>query len=149
MYDASAYYSGGIFDGNEIRTGNPQLCRDLNDEFANFFVSTSATAAKSTTTTTTFPPLGNVSHFVPFGVRIANAKYRTHIDYSPLSIYDIVQTVCMPESCSHNDLQQVMSYNYLPNFRNNIFVTSSELISIRVINGQNVFYEDFSFYFLW
>lgn len=151
MYDASSYYSGGIFDGNEIRIGNPQLCRDLNEEFVNFFVSLNPTRSSNSQTSTTsssFPQDGNISHFVPFGVRNVNAKYKLHIDYSPLSIYTITQTVCMPESCTPMDLMQVMSYNYIPNLRNNIYVTSSELIAIRIIKGNYEFYEDFSFYFL-
>lgn len=149
MYDASSYYSGGIFDGNEMRTGNPQLCRDLNEEFVNYFLSSyPRSRSNNNNTATSFPPDGNVNSPIPFGVRIVNAKYKTHIDYSPLSIYIITQTVCMPESCTPMDLKQVMSYNYIPNVRNNIYVTSSELISLRIVNGNYAFYEDFSFYFL-
>lgn len=32
MYDASSYYAGSAMAGNNIRRGDPQLCRELNAE---------------------------------------------------------------------------------------------------------------------
>lgn len=60
--------------------------------------------------------------------------------------WTITQTVCMPTSCSLDDLRQVMSYAHLPNMRTSSFVKEAELIDLKVIDGNYRFYEDFSFY---
>ena len=137
MYDAAGYYSGGIYDGNDIRSGNPDLCRHLNQEFNDYFTEAN-----------------NLFYYnqsiVPFALRLVNAKYKAIVDnVLQKPIYEILQTVCVPKSCTYYDLKQVMSYAYLPLIRSNIFIQNVELTHLRILDGDYRFYEDFSFYIVW
>lgn len=137
MYDASSYYSGGIYAGNDIRTGHPDLCNALD---ANFQVYASEANE----------PLFQIDHaIVPFAVQNVNAKYKMNLEAGladqQMSSISIVQTVCVPAACGFEDLKQVMSYAFLPNMRNNLYVRSVELIHLRIISGRYRFWQDFSF----
>lgn len=122
-----------------MRKGNPQLCRDLNhdvsinneipptiyDDVQDFFI---------------------LTHYLPFAVKLVNAKYKMNIAHSPYAAHILHQTVCLPKSCSHYDLQQVMSYAPLPHLRNNLIAKNTELIELRVLEENYLFYKDGSFY---
>lgn len=95
-------------------------------------------------------PLFQIDHaIVPFAVQNVNAKYRMNLEAGlageQISSISIVQTVCVPAACGFEDLKQVMSYAFLPNMRNNLYVRSVELIHLRIISGRYRFWQDFSF----
>lgn len=144
MYDASGYYSGSIYAGNNIRRGNPQLCRELNkiekqpvpDNNDNMNMST-------------FDEIQDfliLSQFLPFEVHLVNVKYKMHVESSPFDAYVIHQTVCMPKSCTTSDLTQVMSYANIPHIRNNLITKTSELIEVKILRESYSFYRDGVFY---
>lgn len=136
MFDASGYYSGGIYTGNEIRHGKPSLCRELNFEFYQNYQ------------TNMQPEILNQS-ITPFPVRMVTATYKIIVGNSPFSVNNIVQSACLPATCTYHDLIQVMSYTqHIPNVRNGVFVTSAELVKLRIMNGPYRISEDNGFYVL-
>lgn len=136
MFDASGYYAGGIYYGNEIRSGSSGLCRELNSEFhQNYRING-------------HPEILNQS-IIPFPVRIISAAYRIVVENSPFPVNNIFTSVCLPSTCTYHDLIQVMSYRLqIPNLRNGVFVSSGELVKLRIMNGSYEIYEDSCFYVL-
>lgn len=145
MYDASGYYGGGILYGNIVRRGDPQLCRELNEEINihNYqaLADTKNRSIYEDVQGYMIPPI-----YLPFRVQLVNARYKSIIESSPLHTYIIQQTACMPKSCNHNDLMQVMSYANVSHLRNNLVMKNSELLSVRVLNESYTYYTDSAFY---
>lgn len=136
VFDASGYYSGGIYFGNEIRHGSPSTCRELNTEFNQNYQLDN------------HPELLNQS-IIPFPVRIVSATYMIVVENSPFVVNNIVTNACLPKSCSYHDLIQVMSYRLqIPNLRAGVFVSSGDLVKLRIMDGPYEIYEDSSFYVL-
>lgn len=136
VFDASGYYSGGIFFGNEIRHGSPDICRELNTEFHRNYQMDNQ------------PEILNQS-IIPFPVRIVAATYKIVVDNSPFAVNNIVTNACLPKSCTYHDLIQVMSYRLqIPNLRNGLFLSSGELVKLRMMDSTYEIYEDSSFYVL-
>lgn len=143
VYDASGYYSGGIYAGNNVRKGNPQLCRDLNRDVA---INTEFINEIPPTIYDDIQDFLISSNYLPFTVKLVNVKYKMKIENAPYTTYNLHQTVCLPKSCSYHDLQQVMSYAPLSHLRNNLIVKNTELIELRVLEENYLFYKDGSFY---
>lgn len=145
VYDASGYYSGSIYAGNNIRRGNPQLCRELNNELA------VDNAKKLSQPKTMFEEVQDfmiLAQFLPFSVQLVNAKYKTDIESAPFSTNTIYQTVCMPKSCTHEDLMQVMSFSNVPHLRNSLIMKNAELIDVKILNENYQFPNDSMSYYL-
>lgn len=144
MYDASGYYAGSVMAGNNIRRGDPQLCRELNEE-----INIHNYQALIVPNKTVFedvrgfmiPPI-----YLPFRVHLVNARYKTIIESSSFHTYIIHQTACMPKSCNKNDLKQVMSYANVSHLRNNLVMKNTELLDVRILNESYTFYTDSAFY---
>lgn len=150
VYDASGYYSGSIYAGNNIRRGTPQLCRELNAEMAisNFEAAPTSINGPSTQHSLydDIQEFMILSNFLPFPVHLVNAKYKTIVESAPYATYIIHQTMCMPSSCTLNDLTQVMSYANLTHLRNNLIMRNTELINVKILKETFEFYKDSSFY---
>lgn len=152
VYDASGYYSGGMYGGNELRLNNPELCKNLNNEYQQLI-----NAAPSTTTTNNenynnkINILKNISLTTPpFYVQIVNAKYGGFIEEDKIfKLIIIKQIVCLPKSCTIMDLQQVMSYAYLPNIKNDLIFQNVELIDLRILKEKYSILKDVNFYIFW
>ncbi|XP_031626081.1 uncharacterized protein LOC116342557 [Contarinia nasturtii] len=144
LYDASSFYSGGIMSGNIIRRTDPQLCRELNEEINIFNYQPLAGTNRTV--------YGNVqgymipSVYLPFRVQLVNARYKSVIESSPFHTFIIHQTACMPKSCNHNDLLQVMSYANVSHLRNNLVMKNTELLDVRILKESYTYYTDFAFY---
>lgn len=54
----------------------------------------------------------------------------------------IFQSVCMPESCTREDLMQILTYNYIPKAKYNRFIKHVDLIDVRILRETFNFYED-------
>lgn len=145
VYDASGYYAGSIMAGNNIRRGDPQLCRELNEEINIHEYQALAGTANRTVFEDVrgfmIPPI-----YLPFRVQLVNARYKTTIESSPFRTHIIHQTACVPKSCNHNDLLQVMSYANVSHLRNNLVMKNSELLDVRILNESYTFYTDSAFY---
>lgn len=127
--------------GNNNRRVDPQLCRELNEEINihNF--------QPLTGTNRMFDDVHMIpSVYLPFRVQLVSARYNTIIDSSPFRTHVIHQTACMPKSCSHNDLLQVMSYANVSHLRNNLIMKNSELLDVRILNESYTFYTESAFY---
>lgn len=136
VFDASGYYSGGIYTVNEIRHGSSDLCRELNTDFHQNYQLNN------------HPEILNQS-IIPFPVRMITVTYKIAVENSPLPVNNIAQSACLPTSCTYHDLIQVMSYSLqIPNLRNGVFVTNGQLVKLRIMNGQYTIYEDSCFYVL-
>ncbi|XP_037028727.1 nose resistant to fluoxetine protein 6-like [Bradysia coprophila] len=86
---------------------------------------------------------------IPFPVRIVTATYKIVIENSPFAVNNIVTNACLPKSCTYHDLIQVMSYRLqIPNLRNGLFLSSGELVKLRLMDSTYAIYEDSSFYVL-
>lgn len=145
MYDASAYYSGSVFAGNNIRRGDSQLCRELNEEI-NIY---NYQALAGTHNRTVFGDVHGFmipSIYLPFRVQLVNARYKSVIENSPMHTFIVHQTACMPKSCNYNDLLQVMSYANVSHLRNNLVMKNAELLSVRILNENYTYYTDSAFY---
>lgn len=146
VYDASGYYAGSVMAGNNFRHSDPQLCRDLNDE-----INIHHYQALSGTNRTN---LNNVhgfmipSTFLPFRVQLVNILYGTIIDSSRSRTHIIHQTACMPKSCNHYDLTQIMSYANNSHLRNNLVMKDTQLLDVRILHESYSFYTDSTFYIL-
>lgn len=137
VFDASGYYSGGIYSGNEMRQGSPDICRELNTEFHQNYQLNNE------------PPETLNQSIIPFPVRIVTASYKIAVENSPFPVNNIVTNACMPKSCTYHDLIQVMSYRLqIPNLRNRVFVNDGELAKLRIMDGPYEIYEDSCFYVL-
>lgn len=145
MYDASGYYGGSIYAGNNIRRGNPQLCRDLNAELAADAAPQSKHPKTMYEEVQDFMVLADV---LPFAVQLVNARYETEIESAPLSTRTVHQTVCMPKSCTHDDLMQVMSFANVPHLRNSLVMKNAELIEIKTLSESYKLSNDPAFYYL-
>lgn len=142
MYDASGYYSGSIYAGNNIRRGNAQLCRELNNELMQ---SVSNDDQKSKSTRSMYEEVQDfmlLPNQLPFAVRLINAKYSVEIFGAPFDSYVIEQIVCMPTACSHDDLMQVMSFANVPHIRNNLIMKNAQLEHVKIINESYQFHQD-------
>lgn len=146
MYDASGYYSGSLFAGNNIRRSDPQLCRELNDEIN--IHNYQALAGTNQTIHDDVQGYLIPSTYLPFRVQLVNAQYQTTIDSSYFRKHIIHQTACMPKSCNYNDLLQVMSYANLSHLRNNLVMKNSQLIDVKILNESYSYYTDSAFYLL-
>lgn len=136
VFDASGYYSGGIYYGNEIRSGSTGLCRELNSEFHQNYQLNN------------HPEILNQS-IIPFPVRIISVVYKIVVENSPFPVNNIFTTACLPSTCTYHDLIQVMSYRLqIPNLRSGVFVSNGELVKLRIMNGSYEIYEDSCFYVL-
>lgn len=144
VYDASGYYSGSIYAGNNIRRGNPQLCRELNNGLT--VHDYHSAAAIDQTIYEDVQDYVSLSAFLPFRVQNVNVRYKTFVDRSPFRTYIIHQTACMPKSCTHHDLMQVMSYANISHLRNNLIMRNTELIDVKILQETYDFLEDRSFY---
>lgn len=147
VYDASGYYAGSIYAGNNIRRGNPQLCRELNRGQRPLHQQQAPNNPNANVST--FDEIQDyliLSQYLPFNVRLVNAKYKMQVEKSPFDAYVIHQTVCMPKSCTANDLNQVMSYANMPHLRNNLIVKSTELMDVKVLRESYSFWKDGIFY---
>lgn len=97
MYDASSYYAGSVMAGNNIRLGDPQLCRELNEEINIHNYQASSGRNKTVYEDVQgymIPPI-----YLPFRVQLATARYKTVIESSLFRTYIIHQTACIPKSC--------------------------------------------------
>lgn len=147
MYDASGYYSGSIYAGNNIRRGNPQLCRDLNNDLT----LDNAQILQQQQPKTMYEEVQDflsLSQYLPFSVQLVNVKYKIDIEKIPYNTNVIYQTVCLPKSCTYDDLIQVMSFANIPHLRNNLIVKNAELIDVKIINEKYRFLDDSSLYYL-
>lgn len=143
VYDASGYYAGSIMGGNNIRRGDPQLCRELNEEINihNYQALSANRTVHEDVQGYMIPPI-----YLPFRVQLVNARYKSVIESSPLRSYIIHQTACMPKSCNHNDLLQVMSFSNVSHLRNNLVMKNVELLSVRILKESYTYYTDSAFY---
>lgn len=150
VYDASGYYSGSIYAGNNIRRGSPQLCRDLNAEMAiSNFEAAAPAPIDGLTSHSLYDDIQEfmiLSNFLPFPVHLVNAKYKTIVESAPYATYIIHQTMCMPASCTLDDLTQVMSYANLTHLRNNLIMRNTELLDVKILDETYEFYKDSAFY---
>lgn len=148
MYDASGYYAGSVMAGNNIRRGDSQLCRDLNEEIDKIHSYHALADANRT----------GIGHeqvqgfmipaaLLPFRVQLVNVHYETVIESAPFRSHVIHQTVCMPKSCDYNDLLQVMSYANVSHLRNNLIMRDTRLIDVRILNESYSFYTDSAFFY--
>lgn len=145
MYDASAYYGGSVFAGNNIRRGDPQLCRELNEEI-NIYNYQALAGTHNRTAFEDVQPLLIPSIYLPFRVQLVNARYKSVIESSPLHTLIVHQTACMPKACNYNDLLQVMSYANVSHLRNNLVMKNAELLSVRILKESYTYYRDSAFY---
>lgn len=132
--------------GNNVRRGDPQLCRELNEEInIHNYQPLAGKINRSNVYEDVqgymIPPI-----YLPFRVQLVNARYKNIIESSPLHTYIIHQTACMPKSCNHNDLLQVMSYSNVSHLRNNLVMKNAELLSVRILNESYTYYTDSAFY---
>lgn len=144
MYDASGYYAGSVMAGNNIRRGDPQLCRELNEEIN--IQNYQALIGRNKTIYEDVRGFMIPTIYLPFRVQLVNARYKTIIESSSFHKYIIHQTACMPRSCSENDLRQVMSYANVSHLRNNLVMKNTELLDVRILNESYTFYTDSAFY---
>lgn len=134
--------------GNNVRRSDPQLCRELN-EVMNIY-NYQALAGINRTVHEDVQGYMIPSNYLPFRVQLVNVRYKIVIESSPLHTYIIHQTACMPKSCNHNDLLQVMSYANVSHLRNNLIMKNSELLDVRILNESYTYYTDSAFYiFMW
>lgn len=129
-----------------MRLGDSQLCRDLNEEY-DIFEHRSKYSAHSTMYEE-FKSYLNPSAVLPFRVQLVKARYKTVVESSPFHSYLIHQSVCMPISCSHGDLMQVMTYANISHLRNNLIMKNSELIDVQILEEDYQFYMDGAFYWI-
>ncbi|CRL04484.1 CLUMA_CG017565, isoform A [Clunio marinus] len=109
LLDSSGNYAGGLFYGQHLRPANPEQCNEINKEL-NSIISDN----------TNYESVNTLS-IVPFFVHLVNAKYSTYVDDQEGNVIivnlfqrqEIQQTVCMPASCTYEDLMQIMSYTSL------------------------------------
>lgn len=145
VYDASAYYAGSILAGNNMRRGDAELCRELNEEI-NINNYQTLVGINNRTLSDNVQSFMIPTNYLPFRVQLVNARYKTIIDSSPFHTYIIHQTACMPKSCNHNDLLQVMSYANVSHLRNNLVMKNSELLSLRILQESYSFFNDSAFF---
>lgn len=148
VYDASGYYAGSVMAGNNIRSGDPQLCRDLNEEI-NSIHSYHALAEANRTGIAHENVHGFMipAAFLPFRVQLVNVRYETVIENSPFRTQVIHQTACMPKACNLNDLLQVMSYANVSHLRNNLIMRDTRLIDVRILDESYNFFTDSAFFY--
>lgn len=147
MYDASGYYGGNVYGGKNYRLGDPELCHKLNQHEGNDRAIRQLAADPMPA-----QPNENGQNLtiftvadVPFRVHAVNARYRiTVIDASVESLV-IHQTVCMPKSCSHYDLTQVMSFANISHLRNGMIMRNAQLLDVRIIQQSYDFRTDVAF----
>ncbi len=126
-----------MFFGNEIRHGSPGICRELNAEFHQNYQPNNH-----------HPDVLNQS-IIPFPVRIVTATYKIVVENSPFVVNNVITNACLPKSCTYHDLIQVMAYRLqIPNLRDAIFVSTGELVKLRIMDGPYEIYEDNCFYVL-
>lgn len=146
VYDASGYYSGSIYAGNNIRRGNPQLCRELNRQLTVHDYQNVPAVAGDQTIYEDVQDYLNLSAFLPFRVQLVNVRYKATVERSPFRSYIIHQSVCMPKSCTHNDLMQVMSFANISHLRNNLIMRNTELIDLKILRETYDFRDDPTFF---
>lgn len=132
VYDASGYYGGNVYGGNNYRLGDPELCRTLNDHAKDRSARNMAEPMPTIHENAqhiTFNPLANV----PFPVHTVTVHYRATIAGASVESIAIHQTSCMPKSCSHQDLLQVMSFANVSHLRNSLIMGNVELIDLRIL----------------
>lgn len=133
VYDASGYYGGNVYGGNNYRLGDPELCRTLNehakDRNVRSLAETMPTTIHEHSTHFSFDPLANV----PFPVHAVTAHYKAMLAGASVEYIVIHQTACMPKSCSHYDLLQVMSFANVSHLRNSLIMRNVELIDLRIL----------------
>lgn len=137
--------------GNNIRHGDSQLCRDLNEEIDRI-QSYHALAEANQTGIAADEHVQVHSYMIPAGllpfrVQLVNVHYETVIESSPFRSQMIHQTACMPKSCNYNDLLQVMSYANVSHLRNNLIMRDTRLIDVRILNESYSFYTDSAFFY--
>lgn len=148
VYDASGYYAGSVMAGNNIRSGDPELCRSLNEEINNIQSYHALDDANRT----------GIAHehvhgfmipaaYLPFRVQLVNVRYETVIENSPFRTQVIHQTACMPKACNLNDLLQVMSYANVSHLRNNLIMRDTRLIDVRILHESYDFFTDSAFFY--
>lgn len=144
VYDASGYYSGNIYGGNNYRLGDPELCKALNyqvdDRDRNDLAEPIPTIHENAQNFS-FHALANV----PFQVQAVNVRYRMTIIDALVEAIVVHQLACMPKSCSHYDLTQVMSFANISHLRNNLIMQNAQLIDLRIIQQTYDFREDVAF----
>lgn len=162
VFDASGYYAGGIMAGNNIRRStDPQLCRDLNEEINKIQSYHALAEANRTGIINEYAHATFAAAYLPFRVQLVNILYETVIESSPCIPCTVRnafpccafrgqvvhQTACMPKSCNHNDLLQVMSYANVSHLRNNLIMRGTRLIDVRILNESYSFYTDSAFFY--
>lgn len=128
--------------------GDPELCHKLNEHEGNDRAirqmaadTWPAQSSNEIGQNQTISPVANV----PFRVQAVTARYRiTVIDASVDSLI-IHQTVCMPKSCSHYDLTQVMSFANISHLRNGLIMRNAQLLNVRIIQQSYDFRTDVAF----
>lgn len=135
-----------MYAGNNIRHIDSQLCRELNDDYSyyEYRLRHNANLTIYEDVQSVFVP----SAILPFRVRLVNAQYKTIIETSPFHSYMVQQIICMPITCTMDDLMQVMSYANVSHLRNNLIMKDTELIDIRILKESYEFYHDSAFYWL-
>jgi hypothetical protein len=128
VLDASSFYAGGLYHGQNYRAANPQHCKDLNNEIILNM---------------------NLGYYnessLPFYVQVVTAKYSILLELSDdLQEREIYQVNCLPASCTYDDLVQVMSYYTI--FQENQFIQDAVLIDLRILDENFKFYKDINFY---
>lgn len=126
MLDANGYYNGGIFQGAELRSADPAACFRLNTKeivWSNQFFYLNDTV-------------------VPFVVKPVIGRYHVSVEAAVFERQNIYQSVCVPETCTKEDLWQVLSYNYIPNAKYNRFIKHVGLVGVRILKEETKFYED-------
>lgn len=147
VYDSSGYYAGGIYAGNNLRHGDPQLCRELNNDY-NYYHEYRLKYGANLTAHEAVQTYLIPSAVLPFRVRLVNARYKAIVENSSFNSYIIHQTACMPISCNHNDLLQVMSYANVSHLRNNLIMKNAQLLDIRILKQSYRPSTDISFHWL-
>lgn len=148
VYDASGYYAGSVLAGNNIRRGDPQLCRDLNEEINKVHSYHALADANRTGIVNEHVHSFMIpAAYLPFRVQLVNVLYETVIESAPFRVQVVHQTACMPKSCNYNDLLQVMSYANVSHLRNNLIMRDTRLIDVRILNESYNFYTDSAFFY--
>lgn len=144
VYDASGYYGGNIYGGNNYRLGDPELCKSLNyqvDDRDRNNLAEPIPTIQENEQNFSFHALANV----PFQVQAVNMRYRMTIIDAFVDPIVVHQLACMPKSCSHYDLTQVMSFANMSHLRNNLIMQNAQLIDLRILQQSYDFREDVAF----
>lgn len=148
MYDASGYYAGNVYGGNNYRVGDPELCHSLNQHEGNDRAIRQL-AADPLPPPPAHDPAPNLTLSaladVPFRVHAVTARYRLTVIDASVDALVVHQTSCMPKSCSHYDLTQVMSFANISHLRNGLIMRNAQLLDVRIVRQAYDFRTDVAF----